>query len=395
MCNARRRSAREQTTPGDRSMSALVKPVMRPAAAVPPATGRWPALSGARSRGRIILGRLVPATIAAGLIATADLGAAEDLPRSGDSFALIGDTPYGSLEVQKLDVVIDEINRSRNVRFVVHTGDVKDGSERCDDELLLRRFQQFQRFQAAFIVTPGDNDWTDCHRSSNGGYLPTERLAKFRQIFYPDPSRTTGQRPAVVQSQSTFSGFETYVENVMWRFNGTTMATVHVVGSANNLAPWNQLDATDTVARPRPDRIAEFRAREAAALAWIDTVFDAATQSDSAGVMIAMQADPRFEIPAGAPARKGFDRILDKLAQRAVAFRRPVLLAHGDSHRYRVDQPLAVPGAPPGSATLKNFTRVENFGSPHVHWLEIVVDPGHPDVFTVIRHMVDANVFER
>jgi hypothetical protein len=376
-------------------MSAFVKPVTRPTTVVPRASGRTPPLPASRSRRNIMLRRLASATIAAGLVAAAGLGAAEDLPRSGDSFALIGDTPYGLLEVQKLDVVIDEINRSRNVRFVLHTGDVKDGSERCDDALLLRRFQQFQRFQAAFIVTPGDNDWTDCHRISNGGYLPTERLAKFRQIFYPEPSRTTGQRPAVVQSQSTFSGFETYVENVMWRFNGTTMATVHVVGSANNLAPWNQLDANDTVARPRADRIAEFRAREAAALAWIDTVFDAATQSDSAGVMIAMQADPWFEIPAGAPARQGFDRILEKLVERTIAFRKPVLLAHGDSHRFRVDQPLTGPVAASGSAPPKNFTRVENFGSPHVHWVEIFVDRRNPDVFTVIPHMVDANTFQR
>lgn len=376
-------------------MSALVKPVTRPATLVPRATGRTPPLSSSRARGSIVRRRLASATIAAGLIAATSLGAAEAPPRSGESFALIGDTPYGSLEVQKLDVVIDEINRSRHVRFVLHTGDVKDGSERCDDALLLRRFRQFQRVQTAFIVTPGDNDWTDCHRTSNGGYLPTERLARFRQIFYPDPSSTTGQQPAAVQSQSTLPGFETYVENVMWPFNGTTMATVHVVGSGNNLVPWHQLDANDTVARPRADRIAEFRAREAAALAWIDTVFDAATQSDSAGVMIAMQADPRFEIPAGAPARQGFDRILEKLVERTIAFRKPVLLAHGDTHRFRVDRPLAGPVGPSGSAPPKNFTRVENFGSPHVHWVEIVVDHRNPDVFTVIPHTVDANVFER
>ena len=27
------------------------------------------------------------------------------------------------------------------------------------------------------VYTPGDNEWTDCHRASAGGYLPTERLA--------------------------------------------------------------------------------------------------------------------------------------------------------------------------------------------------------------------------
>ncbi len=100
------------------------------------------------------------------------------------SFALLGDAPCGLSEEPKFDLVIDAINATPSVRLVVHTGDVKQGSERCDDEVFQKRFTQYQKFSAAFIVTPGDNDWTDCHRANNGGFLPTERLARFRQIFY-------------------------------------------------------------------------------------------------------------------------------------------------------------------------------------------------------------------
>lgn len=313
----------------------------------------------------------------------------------GSSFALIGDTPYGLAEEAKFDNVISDINRSRDVQLVVHTGDVKQGSERCDDAVFLRRFQQFQRFRDAFIVTPGDNDWTDCHRANNGGYLPTERLAKFREIFYPDPSRSTGQRPVPVFSQSKVPGFEVFVENAMWRFSGVTMATLHVVGSNNDLAPWNQIDPDDTIDNPRADRIAEFESREAAALAWIDRVFDAATATRSAGVMIAMQANPNFELPAADQNRQGFNRVLERLVARTIAFGKPVLLVHGDSHYFRMDKPLAGPVKPSGVATLENFTRVENFGSPNVHWVEIQVDRRDPNVFTIVPHIVDANRFER
>lgn len=338
---------------------------------------------------------LLRAIVFAGAVGLSAAASADELLRSGFSFALIGDTPYGVSEEPKFDNVIASINASRNVRFVLHTGDVKQGSELCTDEVLQRRFNQYQKFRMAFIVTPGDNDWTDCHRTNNGNYLPTERLTKFREIYYPNPTRTTGQRPAAVVPQSSIAGFEKYVENVMWRFNGTVMATVHVVGSNNNLAPWNQIDPTDTIANPRADRFAEYNEREAAALAWIDKVFDTATQSQSAGVMLAMQANPAFESVASSSARLGFNPVIDRIVARTIAFKKPVLVAHGDSHYFRIDKPLAGPVAPSGSATLENFTRVENFGSPNVHWVEIFVDRRDPNVFTAIPHVVEQNFFPR
>jgi hypothetical protein len=173
------------------------------------------------------------------------------------------------------------------------------------------------------------------------------------------------------------------------------MATVHVVGSNNDLAPWDQIDPGDTAATPRADRIAEFNARLAAALAWIDATFDNAAAAGSAGVMIAMQANPNFELPSTDPGRGGFNAVLDKLAMRAKAFGKPVLLAHGDSHYFRLDKPLVLPVLPSGAAQLENFSRVENFGSPSVHWVEVKVNARDPGVFTVLPHILPENVFAR
>lgn len=337
------------------------------------------------------------------LLGAALLGLAACLPVLADtdhalapaSFALLGDVPYGLSEEPKFDRVIDAINATPSVRLVVHTGDVKQGSERCDDAVFQKRFTQYQRFRTAFVVTPGDNDWTDCHRANNGGYLPTERLARFRQIFYPQPGMTTGGQPIPVATQAQMPAHGDHVENIAWRFAGTTMATLHVVGSNNGLDPWNQIDPSDSYATPRADRLAEFAAREAAALAWIDAVFDLAEANRSAGVMIAMQANPNFDLPEAAQQRQGFNRILQRLGARAQAFGSPVLLAHGDSHYFRLDKPLQRPLAGGGTAMLENFTRVENFGSPSVHWVEIAVDPRDPGVFRVIPHIVEGNVFQR
>ena len=343
-----------------------------------------------------MLRRAVLGLLATGLLAasTATLAAGPYL-RPGVSFALLGDTPYGSGEEALFDRVIDDINASRNVRLVLHSGDVKAGSERCDDALLIKRFNQFQKFDDAFILTPGDNDWTDCHRANNGAYLPTERLARLRQIFYPVAGMSTGKKPLALRSQATMAGHQAFVENTMWSFAGVTMATVHVVGSNNNLAPWSGIDANDSVATPRADRIAEFQLREAAALAWVDATFDQAIARDSAGVVLAMQANPLFELASSHPERQGFNTFLTKLAERSKAFGKPVLLTHGDSHYFRLDKPLVLPKLPSGSAALENFSRLENFGSPSVHWVEVFVDARDPNVFNVVPHLVPANVYLR
>ena len=343
-----------------------------------------------------LLRRALLGTLATGLLAasTATLAAGPYL-RPGVSFALLGDTPYGTGEEVLFDRVIADINASRNVRLVLHSGDVKAGSERCDDALFIKRFNQYQKLDDAFILTPGDNDWTDCHRSNNGSYLPTERLARFRQIFYPVAGMSTGKKPLALRSQATMPGHQAFVENTMWSFAGVTMATVHVVGSNNNLAPWSGIDPADSYATPRADRVAEFQAREAAALAWVDATFDQAIARDSAGVVIAIQANPAFELASTHVERQGFNAFLGKLAERSKAFGKPVLLTHGDSHYFRLDKPLVLARLPSGTAALENFSRLENFGSPSVHWVEVFVDARDPNVFSVVPHLVPGNVYPR
>jgi hypothetical protein len=316
------------------------------------------------------------------------------MPARG-SFALIGDVPYGAATEPQFDRVIDAINATTRVRFVLHTGDIKAGSERCDDDLLQRRFDQYQRFAKPFVFTPGDNEWTDCHRTNNGSYLPTERLDKVRSLFFPQPGVTTGGQPARVATQASVPGFGVYVENTMWHFGGATMGTIHVVGSNNGYAPWSQIDPTDSYDTPRADRVSEVDARIAAAVAWIDTIFDRATLDRSAGVLVAMQANPNFELPAADRERMGFNAVLERIATRAVAFGKPVVVAHGDSHYYRVDKPLLAPTPTNGPQLLERVTRAENFGSQYVHWLEVEVDARDPEVFRFRPHLIEANLFPR
>jgi hypothetical protein len=59
---------------------------------------------------------------------------------------------------------------------------------------------------------PGDNEWTDCDRASNGSYNPNERLALVRKMFAATPN-SLGQRTIGLQRQSP-----SYPENVRWNY---------------------------------------------------------------------------------------------------------------------------------------------------------------------------------
>ena len=107
--------------------------------------------------------------------------------RTGDrgkyAIGLWGDLPYS--DVQALTGVpnlIADMNQ-QELAFTVHDGDLKagngtPGSVRQPRALTLctRRPGIFQFVESSGGLHPGDNDWTDCDRPSNGGFSSLERL---------------------------------------------------------------------------------------------------------------------------------------------------------------------------------------------------------------------------
>jgi hypothetical protein len=290
-------------------------------------------------------------------------------------FALIGDVPYNSVDYWKLDNVIAEINANNQLKWILHAGDIKNGSSLCSDELFLDRLERFQAFKKPFILTPGDNEWTDCHRANNGSYLPLERLAKLREIFYPVPGMTLGQKTMIVEAQDA-----PFIENMRWMEQHVMFATLHIVGSNNALAPFATRTSADD---------AEVANRIRASVAWIEETFAKAEAENARGVLLLFQANPGFELAKGSAGRKGFEEVLEAFENAAVSFGKPVVLAHGDSHYFRIDKPLL------GSKSrrrIENITRVETFGADDVHWLRVVVDPKSPEVFSVRQQIVKDNL---
>jgi hypothetical protein len=108
------------------------------------------------------------------------------------------------------------------------------GSSQCTDQYFAMIKSEFDTFSDPLVYTPGDNEWTDCHRANNGSFNPLERLAAVRSVFFPQPGVTFGKDPIHVQSQAA----QCYVEYVSYTRAGVAFAAVHIIGSNNSLAPW-------------------------------------------------------------------------------------------------------------------------------------------------------------
>jgi hypothetical protein len=100
-----------------------------------------------------------------------------------------------------------------------------------------------------------------------------------------------------------------------------------------------------------------------------------------------MQADPGFEVAPDQRAARhvdGFSHFLAALADEAKAYGKPVVLIHGDSHRFVHDQPLV----DSAGQKVPNVTRAETFGSPDVGWVEVTLDPKDPAAVRVEPRLV-------
>jgi hypothetical protein len=322
------------------------------------------------------------------------------------AIGLWGDMPYSDVQAQiGVPNLIADMN-SQNLAFTVFDGDWKAGNSTagsvtpttCSDALYFQSRDYLNKLKAPAASTPGDNDWVDCDRPSNGGFDSLERLKREREIFFNTPY-TLGQRRLKQDVQAV------YTENRRWTVGKVTYVTLNVQGSCNNLC--------DT--KPNP---AEYADRNKANITWLKESFAAAKNRKSVAVMIIAQANPGWDLsdptraplrdpktlaetgnlpatdPAGAiKAPDGYQEYLLALRSEVVAFRKPVAYVHGDSHYHRIDKPFQ----DAKGQRLENFTRIETIGNNaangnnDVHWVKVLVDPRSREVFSYQSQVVPSN----
>jgi len=278
------------------------------------------------------------------------------------TFVALGDAPYGepAESYPIYEALIAAIN-ARTPALVIHVGDIKSGSTPCSDELLGQQLAYLNSFAAPLLYTPGDNEWTDCHRKAAGSFDPLERLAHLRAVFFADPAKSLGAPTLDVTSQAAAG----YPENARIVMNDIMFVTAHVVGSNNNF------EVRDIAA------INEFFARDVANLIWLDESFAAA--ADTKALVVSIQAD-MFEFDWNAFGdetflrHSGFQNIGNRLIERAAAYGKPVLLIYGDSHVFRQSRPFPT--------KAPNVMGLEVPGEAAMHAVEITADPSTTGVFS-------------
>src|SRR5262252_3967080 len=179
------------------------------------------------------------ALVASGAVALAQNGTPIN-PNSNDrlTIAVYGDSPYGltptaTTETEETPAFIAAVNSDPKVRLVLQVGDIHSGKQFCTEDYDRTIYALWTAFKDPLIYTPGDNEWTDCHKAGEGGHVhdngvpvdyadgdPLANLALIRSIFY-NPGYSLGGRPKqlLTQAQNYYARFPTdaeYVENVMF-----------------------------------------------------------------------------------------------------------------------------------------------------------------------------------
>lgn len=309
---------------------------------------------------------VLPSPPFAGALATAAAFCLGATLAAAEPFTVIalGDAPYGKPEevYAPYEALIGAIN-ARSPELVIHVGDTKSGSTPCSDAVLGDQLAFLNSVAAPLLYTPGDNEWTDCHRAKAGAFDPLERLAQIRASYFADPATSFGKSPVAVTSQAAAG----YPENARLMLNGVMVVTAHVVGSNNNF------EVRDKAA------VDEFFARDAANIAWLKDGFAAAKAEGAGALVLAQQAD-MFEFDWNAEGdetwlrHSGFQTYGEVLKAEAAAFGKSVLLVYGDSHVFRAMRPF--PMAAP------NVLALEVPGEKQMDAVEITIDPATSGVFS-------------
>lgn len=256
-------------------------------------------------------------------------------PRQLTQFVVMGDMPYNDTEYAMLEQpsgAIATAIKTLNPPALVHIGDFKKGRLSCSDELFKDHYRQIAFLNPhKTVYTPGDNEWTDCDRFTlSMQHDELERLAYLRQLFFQqDPHQLTKDIAGLIRQEG-------FIENAQWKIDGIAFATLHIPGTNNGRSQIMRSNLEEA--------LKEADDRDQSNQRWLQQLFSTAESAQA--VVIAFHADI-FEFDHTKPACTsdnrthcdGYRILRDLIKDKAALFKKPVLLVHGDTLAYCLDQP--------------------------------------------------------
>ena len=320
--------------------------------------------------------------------------------------AMYGDAPYGTTPSDTAEnlatpAFIAAINADPDVSLVMHVGDIHSGKQYCTDAYNHLVFDLWKAFQDPLVYTPGDNEWSDCHKLAEGGGIynpatqqidyvlaggtpvdyangdPIANLALVRSTFFAQPGVTLGGQKVVLSQAQAFDAAHPtdakYVENVMFEQSKVLFVSINLPGGSNN-----DNDIWYGTPTQTPAQAQEIVERTGADLRWLDAAFAQAQADGMVAVLIEAQAD-MWDPEKGAAHQAAYEPFVRSIASHSTDFGKPVIMFNGDSHVYQTGNPLspsdiAYPMHP--GYDVPNFHRVVVHGSTFpLEWLKLTVNP--------------------
>ena len=294
---------------------------------------------------------LLPAAVAAlAAMATPTLGKPVTEASSKLLFASFGDMPYKVPAVnyrqngQEADdrlvlrrLIEPTLRRRRDIPFLIHLGDIGRVEDACTRPWQEATLLEWDRIGKPLVAIPGDNDWVDC---AMVGVQPLERLKEIRETFYSGKLFTTANGTTLSTSVLTgdrglcTSGIPGLTceskppastpEMVRWSYQNVAFAAIHYTSSKNGWVDNNVSRQEETTGRVRAMREVLAELEQSAILRKRDAV------------VVATQVDPFIQ------QCKGHDAdICESVRKLARNLPVPVLMVHGDTNGYCLDQPIA------------------------------------------------------
>jgi hypothetical protein len=336
-----------------------------------------------------------PSAVAVALLTTAGLavatvataGTPASAEHRGLTLAVYGDSPYGlsntdTSQTALTPALIGSINADPDVSLVMHAGDIHSGKQFCTVDYDRTIASLWTGFADPLVYTPGDNEWSDCHKTGEGGGKlnpatgvidfvpaggfaqgnPADNLALVRSTFFSRPGATLGSGRLRVTSQAAafdrrFPADRQFVENVRWKQQDVVFATVNIPGGSNNdTDTWY---GTPAKSQAQLDDIAQ---RTAADLRWLDAAFRYARSERARAVVVMEQAD-MWDLDGNVASHIAeYEPFVADLAANTNAFGGPVLLINGDSHKYRSDNPYSLTAPCVTESAVGEVPCTENLG---------------------------------
>jgi len=290
------------------------------------------------------------------------------------TIAVFGDAPYGisptdMAQVAATPAFVQAVNADAAVSLVIHVGDIHSGKSYCTAEYDKTIYGLWKAFNKPLVFTPGDNEWTDCHKQKEGGGVyntatgqidyvldargnpvdyaagnPLANLALVRSIFFARTGHSLGVDRTLISQQAQYDRRHpedaAFIENVYFIEGDVLFVTVNIPGGSNN-----DQDIWYDAPVMSAEQAAEIPVRTAATVRWLEEAFRVAKTRHAKAVVVATQADMWDLDGHSADHLTGYEPIIEAVARQTASFKRPVLMIAGDSHVYRSDNPL-VAGAP-------------------------------------------------